>query len=150
MTKFVWTGLLNFSIFPDYSTCKYAMVHPVTCKTAWSVRPWSHHTCLVPRRFLGFSAVVAVQGVMESLPILRLSHDPSPLEKHLEVGFCTLCFCFPTKILHLNAPFFPLKRSVSPKKATKMLWQSLSCRGFFINRNVLTECYIPTQMIYIV
>ena len=27
------------------------------------------------------------------------------------VGFCTLCFCFPTKMLHLNAPFFPLKCS---------------------------------------
>ena len=35
------------------------------------------------------------------------------------VGFCTLCFCFPTKMLHLNAPFFPLKCSVSPKKSLK-------------------------------
>ena len=32
------------------------------------------------------------------------------------IGFCTLCFCFPTKMLHLNAPFFPLKSSVSPPK----------------------------------
>ena len=37
------------------------------------------------------------------------------------LGFCTLCFSFPTKMLHLNAPFFPLKCSVSPKKVTKML-----------------------------
>ncbi len=38
-----------------------------------------------------------------------------------EIGFCTLCFCFPTKMLHLNAPFFPIKCSVSLKKVTKML-----------------------------
>ena len=37
------------------------------------------------------------------------------------VGFCTLCFYFPTKMLHLNAPFFPLKCSVFPKNVTKML-----------------------------
>ena len=36
-----------------------------------------------------------------------------------QIGFCTLCFCFPTKMLHLNAPFFPLKYSVSPKKSLK-------------------------------
>ena len=35
------------------------------------------------------------------------------------IGFCTLCFCFPTKMLHLNAPFFTLKCSVSPKKSLK-------------------------------
>ena len=35
------------------------------------------------------------------------------------VGFCTLCFCFPTKMLHLNAPFFSLKCSVFPKKSLK-------------------------------
>ena len=35
-------------------------------------------------------------------------------------GFCTLCFCFPTKMLHLNAPFFPLKCSVVPKKVTEI------------------------------
>ena len=32
------------------------------------------------------------------------------------LGFCTLCFCFPTKMLHLNALFFPLKFSVVPRK----------------------------------
>ena len=37
----------------------------------------------------------------------------------LEIGFCTLCFCFATKMLHLNAPFFPLKCWVSPKKSLK-------------------------------
>ena len=36
-----------------------------------------------------------------------------------EIGLCTLCFCFPTKMLHLNAPFFPLKCSVTPKKSLK-------------------------------
>ena len=30
---------------------------------------------------------------------------------YAELGFCTLCFCFTTKMLHLNAPFFPLKCS---------------------------------------
>ena len=28
-----------------------------------------------------------------------------------QVGLCTLCFCFSTEMLHLNAPFFPLKCS---------------------------------------
>ena len=37
------------------------------------------------------------------------------------LGFCTLCFYFATKMLHLNAPVFPLKCSVSPKNVTKML-----------------------------
>ena len=33
------------------------------------------------------------------------------------MGFCTfMCLCFPTKMLHLNAPFLPLKCSVSPQK----------------------------------
>ena len=32
------------------------------------------------------------------------------------VGLCTICFYLPTKMLHLNAPFFSLKCSVSPKK----------------------------------
>ena len=40
---------------------------------------------------------------------------------HSRMGFCTLCFYFPTKMLHLNAPFFPLKCSVFPKNVTKML-----------------------------
>ena len=30
-------------------------------------------------------------------------------------GSRTSCFCFPTKMLPLNAPLFPLKCSVSPK-----------------------------------
>ena len=37
------------------------------------------------------------------------------------LDFCTLCFSFPTKMLHLYAPFFPRKCSVSPKKVTKIL-----------------------------
>ena len=39
---------------------------------------------------------------------------------------------FPTKMLHLNAPFSPLKCTVTPKKVT---------RGFFITCNVLTGCW---------
>ena len=34
------------------------------------------------------------------------------------IGF-SLCLCFPAKILLFNAPFFPLKSSVSPRKDTK-------------------------------
>ena len=34
---------------------------------------------------------------------------------------CTLCFCFPTKMRHLNAPFFPLKYSIVFKKVIKCL-----------------------------
>ena len=48
------------------------------------------------------------------------------------VGLCTLCFCFPTKMLHLNAPFFPLKCSVVPKKVIKML-NNAHHREAFIN-----------------
>ena len=47
------------------------------------------------------------------------------------VGFCTLCFCFPTKMLHLNAPFFPLKCSVSPKKSLKCSDNAHYTNGFF-------------------
>ena len=48
-----------------------------------------------------------------------------------EVGFCTLCFCFPTKMLHLSAPFFPLKCSVSPKKSLKCSDNAHYTNGFF-------------------
>ena len=56
-----------------------------------------------------------------------------------ELGFCTLCFCVPTKMLYLNAPFFPLKCSVSPKKSLKCsdnahYWQTF----FLINFKVYT------------
>ena len=27
----------------------------------------------------------------------------------IKLSFCTLCFCFPTKMLYLNAPFFSTK-----------------------------------------
>ena len=47
------------------------------------------------------------------------------------LGFCTLCFCFPTKMLHLNAPFFPLKCSVSPKKSLKCSDNTRYTNGFF-------------------
>ena len=47
------------------------------------------------------------------------------------IGFCTLCFCFPTKMLHQNAPFLPLKCSVSPKKGTKFLGLMLITQTVF-------------------
>ena len=46
------------------------------------------------------------------------------------LGFCTLCFCFPTKMLHLNAPFFPLKCSVAPKKSLKCSDNAHYTNGF--------------------
>ena len=48
-----------------------------------------------------------------------------------QLGFCTFCFCFPTKMLHLNAPFFPLKCSVSPKKSLKCSDNAHCTNGFF-------------------
>ena len=75
------------------------------------------------------------------------SSDTSPLASYKEVRpppkgsrfqislFWTSCFCFPTKMLHLNAPLFPLKCSVSPQKChwNGRCW--LSCSGYFINFN---------------
>ena len=59
----------------------------------------------------------------------------------LLLGFCTLCFCFPTKMLHLNAPFFPLKCSVSPKKSLKCSDNAHYTNGFFklISKFTLTK-----------
>ena len=53
------------------------------------------------------------------------------------VGLCTLCFCFPTKMLHLYAPFFPLKCSVVPKKVTKMLNNLTTERPSLLILNIL-------------
>ena len=50
---------------------------------------------------------------------------------NLTAGFCTLCFYFPSKMLHLNAPFFPLKCSVSPKKSLKCSDNAHYTNGFF-------------------
>ena len=51
------------------------------------------------------------------------------------VGLCTLSFCFPTKMPHLNAPMFsPLKCSVIPKKVTKML-NNAHHREAFLNNS---------------
>ena len=47
------------------------------------------------------------------------------------IGFCTLCFCFPTKMLHLNAPFFLLKCLVSSKKSLKCSDNAHYTNGFF-------------------
>ena len=35
------------------------------------------------------------------------------------LSICTLYFCFPPKMLHLNAPFTPRKCLVAPKKSRK-------------------------------
>ena len=57
------------------------------------------------------------------------------------LGFCTLCFCFPAKILYLNATFFPLKCSVSPKKSLKCLDNAHYTNGFLklISKFTLTK-----------
>ena len=54
--------------------------------------------------------------------------DPS-----LHLGFCTLCFHFPTKMLHLDALFYPLICPVSPKNSLKCTVNArkLSYMGFF-------------------
>jgi len=36
-----------------------------------------------------------------------------------QLGFGTLCFCFPTKMLHFNVPFSPLKGVVPPPPPKK-------------------------------
>ena len=46
------------------------------------------------------------------------------------LGFCTLCFFLPTKMLHLNAPFFPVKCTVSPKKSLKCSDNAHYTNGF--------------------
>ena len=38
----------------------------------------------------------------------------------LTIGFSSFCTCFSNKMLHPNAPLFPL-RCLSPQKVTKML-----------------------------
>ena len=53
-----------------------------------------------------------------------------------KLGFCTLCFCFPTKMLHLNAPILPLKCSISPKKSLKCSDNAHYTNGFLINFNI--------------
>ena len=56
----------------------------------------------------------------ERMPGISLRIHPFLLAlPRCQEGFCTLCFCFPAKMLHLNAPFFPLKCSVSLKKSLK-------------------------------
>ena len=74
-------------------------------------------------------------------PAVRVLQTPclEPVKHASCIGFCTLCFCFPTKMLHLNAPFFPLKCSVSPKKSLKCSDNALYTKGFFkINFKVYT------------
>ena len=60
------------------------------------------------------------------------------------ICFCTLCFCFPTKMRHLNVHSFPLKFSVVFKKVIKCSenqWEAFSVilnvlRGFKANENI--------------
>ena len=54
----------------------------------------------------------------------------------LRVGLCTLCFCFSTKMLRLNAPILPLKCSVSPKKSLKCSDNAHYTNDFLINFNI--------------
>ena len=67
--------------------------------------------CVITNWRLGLRAPLFVRNNSAFLTWLRSAKQG--------IGFCTLCFCFPTKMLHLNAPFFPLKCSVSPKKSLK-------------------------------
>ena len=79
-----------------------------------------------------FLNVLAVSFFRISRGILLHSRAP-------RIGFCTLCCCFPTKMLHLNASFFPLKCSVSPKKSLKCSDNAHYTNGFFkINFKVYT------------
>ena len=63
------------------------------------------------------------------------------------LGLCTLCFCFPTKMLHLNAPFFPLKCSAVPKKVTKMLNNTHHREAFFINSEHFKGVYFKANKV---
>ena len=81
-----------------------------------------------------FSKVTKSYGTFEKIMGPRAQKSPDVL-----IGFCTLCFCFPTKMLHLNAPFFPLKCSVSPKKSLKCSDNAHYTNGFLkINFKVYT------------
>ena len=52
------------------------------------------------------------------------------------LGFCTLCFCFPTKMLHLNAPFFPALGMLDRSLVIKMLLIPNVLRRYKVNKNV--------------
>ena len=83
------------------------------------------------------------------------SSDTSPLASYKEVRsppkasrfqrslFLTACFCFPTKMLHLNVPLFPLKCSVSPKNVTEMVDDDYHVEALILsilmNTNQLTK-----------
>ena len=57
------------------------------------------------------------------------------------LGFCTLCFCFRTKMFHLNAPFFPLKCSVSPKKTVFLInFKDYSYKNVQVLQATTTTC----------
>ena len=57
--------------------------------------------------------------------------------------FWTACFCLPSKMLHLNAPLFPLKCSVSPKNVTEMVDDDYHVEALILsilmNTNQLTK-----------
>ena len=54
--------------------------------------------------------------IFRQIKVLRRSQSSSSTADIIKlfplIGFCTLCFYFPTKMLHLDAPFFPLKMSL--------------------------------------
>ena len=69
---------------------------------------------------------------------------PPPKKSRFQISlFWTACFCFPTKMLHLNAPLFPLKCSVSPKNVTEMVDDDYHVEALILsilmNTNQLTK-----------
>ncbi len=64
------------------------------------------------------------------------------------IGFCTLCFCFPTKMLHLNDPFCPLKCSVFPKKSLKCSNNAHYTNDFF-NMVLTVNTYINIEVLQV-
>ena len=52
------------------------------------------------------------------------------------LGFCTFCFCFPTKMLHLDASFFPAVSMLDRFRVIKVLLIPNILRRFKVNKNV--------------
>ena len=61
--------------------------------------------------------------------LLRRNEKKGQIKFH--DGLCTLCFCFPTKMLHLKAPFIPLKCSVFLQKVSKMFGNAHYTEEFY-------------------
>ena len=79
--------------------------------------------------------------ILSQCPLSYTDHQASVVNPWITLStgrflyrICKLCFCFPSKLLHLNATFFfPLKYSVSPEKVTKMLNNAYHTEAFVIN-----------------